>query len=254
VNTGAGKLVLGYLCLLILIHGVASAQVLMSDASGKQPGNLSMAGEGSPYPSAITGTSGGVLPPSRSEIIGEFMILALNLKNPASMHTVTKWTIPSVDVKVSGDPDEESRQCLAESIADINNLTGSVHLQIIEGGSPEIEMDFIPLEEFPRQIPGYVPNLEGYTRCEVVKGSLQECTVWLPTTGVDEELRCTILRHEMARGIGLMGLSDHPESILSQGSVADGYSTLDRDVIRLLYNPALRPGSTEETVEAYLAA
>ncbi len=112
MNTGTGKLFFGYLCLYLLIHSATAAQVPIS---GKQSDYLSVTVGGSSFESGMTGTSGGIiLTPSRSEILGEFMDLALDLENPASGHSVTKWARPSVSVQVSGDTDERSRHCLAE--------------------------------------------------------------------------------------------------------------------------------------------
>jgi len=85
-----------------------------------------------------------------------------------------------------------------------------------------------------------------------VKGLLQKCTIWVPATDVTDDLRCTIIRHELTHGIGLFGHSTHLESIMYQGTTATGYSSLDQEVIRLLYNTRIFPGFTEETVRDYL--
>jgi hypothetical protein len=225
----------------------------MADTPGNLPGSVSVTGEVAPLSPGITGTSGDVLLPSRSEVIDELVDLALDPGNPASRHTVTKWARPSVAVEVTGDPDGGTEECLAEVIADIRDLAGSLDLKIGGKANPEIKVNFIPLEEFPLRVPGSTSDSVGYTQCESRKGFLQSCTIWVPSSGVSERLRCTILRHEMTHGLGLLGHSEHAESILFQGTSADAYSPLDREVIRLLYNQALPTGFTEETVREYLS-
>jgi hypothetical protein len=253
VNTGTGKLFFGCLCLSLLVCGVSAAQVSLADISGKAPGYQSVTGEGASIPPGIPGISGNGLLPSRSEVLDEFVDLALDPKNPASSHMILKWAKPSIAVRVSGDPDKESRDCLAGSIAEIRNLTGQTDLKISPMEDPSIEVYFIPLEDFPRRVPGYISGSAGYTRCESRKGFLQKCTVWVPTTGFSDEMGCTILRHEMTHGMGLLGHSEHADSILFQGTTAKGYSPLDREVIRLLYNPALSPGFAEDMVRGYFS-
>jgi hypothetical protein len=254
LNTGTGKLLFSCLCICLLVQGVAAAQALIPDTTAESWGSQGITGAGVASPQAgTTGSSPEMLPPSRSEILDEFMDLALSAKNPASSHTVIKWARPTVGVKVSGDPDERYRDCLAGSIAAINNLSGSVILKAGEKEAPEIEVNFIPLEKFPLLVPGYTPGTAGYTLCESRKGFLQKCRIWVPTTGVDENFRCTILLHEMTHGMGLLGHSGHTASILSQGTGVDGYSPLDREVIRLLYNPALPAGITSDAIGGYLS-
>ena len=232
MDISKGKLFFGFLCLFLLIHSAAAAQV----------------------PPLMTEPSGGTIGiPSKAEILGEFMDLALDLKNPSSGHSVTKWARPSVSVKVVGDTDERSRYCLAEDIGEINNLTGSVNLRITSSEASDIDINFIPLEEFPLRVTGYSAGSEGDTSCVSQKGFLHKCSIWVPTTGVDEGTRCTILLHEITHAMGLFGHSEHGESILFQGTTARGYSPLDREVLRLLYNQALSPGFTEETVRGYFS-
>jgi hypothetical protein len=253
MNTGTKSLILAFLCCYMLIQGVTAAQVPLLNASGAPNLPLPNSDTGTSFRSDIPFPSGGIAPPSKSETMGEFMNIVLNLKDPGSWRTVNKWARPSVAVRVTGNPDEQSKQCLAEAITEINNLTGSVSLYTNDRVKPAIEMNFIPLKEFPRQIKGYVDGSEGYTSCESTKGLLQKCTIWVPTTDVTDDLRCTIILHELTHGIGVFGHSNHPESIMYQGTTETGYSLLDQEVIRLLYNSRVFPGSSEETVRAYLS-
>ncbi|MGA2933739.1 MAG: DUF2927 domain-containing protein [Methanomicrobiales archaeon] len=253
MNTGTKSLILAFFCCYLVIGSVTAARVQLLNASGAPNLPLPNSDTGTSLRPDIPSPSGGIAPPSKTEITGEFMTLALDLKDPGSSHTVNKWARPSVAVGVTGGPDEPSKECLAEAITEINNLTSSVSLYTNDREKPAIEMNFIPLKEFPRQIKGYVANSEGYTRCESTKGLLQKCTIWVPTTDVTDDLRCTIIRHELTHGIGLFGHSTHPESIMYQGTTATGYSLLDQEVIRLLYNTRIFPGSTEETVREYLS-
>lgn len=252
MNTGKKWFILAFLCFYLVVRSVTAAQVSLLNTSGESNLLVSHSDTGTSFRSDIPLPSRSIAPPSKSEIVEEFMDLALDLKDPGSWRTVNKWARPSVAVQVIGDPNERSKQCLAEAITGINNLTSSVTLHMSDREKPAIEVNFVPLKEFPRQIKGYVAGSEGYTRCESTKGLLQKCTIWVPTTGVTEDLRCTIIRHEIAHGMGLFGHSNHPESILYQGTTATGYSLLDLEVIRLVYNTRIFPGSTEGTVREYL--
>lgn len=253
MHTGTGRLFIGVCCLLILVQGVAASQMSPEAPAGGSPVLSSAPGEGGSLSSVSPAILRDSPAPSRAEIRDEFLDLALDLENPGARHTVTRWARPMVAVKISGDPGEESRDCLAESLAEIDQLTGQVGLQLSRKENPEIEIHFIPLGDFPARVPGYSEGSAGYTRCESRKGFLQKCSIWVPSTDVGEGLGCTILRHELLHGLGLPGHSNHSESILFQGTVAGDFSSLDRDVIRLLYNPALPPGFGEELVREYLA-
>lgn len=253
MNTGTKRFILAFLCFYLVIGGVTAARVQLTNASGAPYVLISDSATGTSLRSDIPSSSGGIAPVSKTEITGEFMTLALDLKDRGSLQKVTKWARPSVDVRVNGKPDEQSTQCLADAITDIDNLTSPVSLHLSDTGMPEIEMNFIPLEEFPHQIRGYVAGSEGYTSCKSTNGLLQNCNIWVPTTGVSDDLRCTIIRHEITHGLGLFGHSSHPESIMYQGTTAARYSPLDQEVIRLLYNSRVSPGSTEETVREYLS-
>jgi hypothetical protein len=254
MNTGKKRLILALLSFYLVIGGVTAAGVQVSNASNASYMISSDSSTGASLSSDIPlSLPESIASISKADLSGEFMTLALDLKDRGSLKKVTKWARASVAVKVTGKPDEQSMQCLADAVTEIDNLTGLVSLRVSESGTPGIEMNFIPLDEFSHQIRGYVAGSEGYTSCKSTSGLLQKCTIWVPTTGVSGDLRCTIIRHELTHGLGLFGHSNHPESIMYQGTTATDYSSLDRDVIRLLYNDRIFPGSSEETVRAYLS-
>jgi len=73
---------------------------------------------------------------------------------------------------------------------------------------------------------------------------ITDATVLVRTSGIAGPVRCHIIREELAQSMGLMrDADDYPDSVFyGRYSAPTRYSTLDKELIKLLYGGAIKPG------------
>jgi len=147
-------------------------------------------------------------------------------------------------IAVYGSPTPEDRAALNAVIEDLNELLSAVEVVVVEA-EPNVEMHFVPVDEFDELEPNYVPGNFGYVYVWWDgSGSIYSARILISTIGVTQEERAHLIREELTQGLGLLNDSWlYPDSIFHQGwTDTREYSAIDQQVIEMLYRPELAAG------------
>jgi hypothetical protein len=170
---------------------------------------------------------------------------------------VLKWVKNPVNIRIYGDPDEQSLTCLSSVIVDFNQLSNSTRLQIVDKGTGDIDIYFVPDSEFLRIEPNYVPGNWGFfwrwsnSGCEIYKARILISTKY-PTP----RQRCHLIREELTQSLGFAHDSARfRDSIFYRDwTETISYSEIDKKLIRMLYSSDIPLCATKNEVERYFAS
>ena len=183
-----------------------------------------------------------------------FRVIAGSSEFGGSEGVLHRWTA-DLRIAVFGDPTAADRGALAEVIDDLNEIIDTVDVAVVDS-DPNIEMHFVPVDEFAAIEPGYVEGNMGYVYIWWDgQGAVYSGRVLISTTGLTPDERAHLIREELTQGLGLLNDSwDYPESIFYQGwTDTTEYAPLDRLVIEMLYRPELSAGMGIDDAVAVLA-
>jgi hypothetical protein len=165
-----------------------------------------------------------------------------------------RWT-GDLRIAVYGDPTAQDRRTLDTVVTELNDLIGSIEIAVVETG-PNVEIHFVPVDDFPAIEPNYVEGNLGYVYIWWDgAGAIYRGRILISTTGVTPAQRAHLIREELTQSLGLLNDSWlYPESTFYQGwAETHQYTRLDRLVIEMLYRPELRVGMTIDEAVAVLA-
>lgn len=183
------------------------------------------------------------------EQIDYFEEIAFGAEYGDSVPNIVKW-VKDVRIKVIGQPTAEDRATLEQVIQELNELVQGIKI-ILNSDNYNVEMYFVPESEFSRYESNYRPVNYGFfwywwnNNYEITRGR-----VLISTTGMTQRQRNHIIREEVTQLLGMAQDSyQYPESIFYQGwTETINYADIDKAVIRMLYQPSIRPGMTQESV------
>ncbi|UJH69762.1 DUF2927 domain-containing protein [Ornithinimicrobium sp. INDO-MA30-4] len=181
--------------------------------------------------------------------------VALGSEFTDSPATVRKW-LTDVDIRLNGQPTDADLQTVDDVVADLNALTPSVHIQVVDT-DPDIEVYFVPLDEFQNYFPEYVDGNWGFFWFWFQgEGELYKADIAVRSDGIEQDLRSHLLREELTQSFGLaIDSGEHPNSIFySEYSEVQEFSELDETIIEMLYRPEIETGFTKEDIEATFSA
>ncbi|MDX2096633.1 MAG: DUF2927 domain-containing protein [Leptolyngbyaceae cyanobacterium bins.59] len=215
-------------------------------ASRSQP--ISPANNANPLATHIA-----ALTQSNDTDLNYFMEIALGSEfATSSQRRIRKWAGP-IRIKVTGTPTEQDRATLRAVIAELNRLidkpSSNVSLELSET-NPNMEIIFAPEPQFQSYEPSYRPVNMGFFWTQWNNHVITRARILISTTGVTQEERSHLIREELTQSLGLMQDSyADPESIFYQGWTATTrYTRQDEAIIRMLYNPAIKPGMTQSAI------
>lgn len=198
----------------------------------------------------------GVSPFSISEAVESyFMEVAMSSEWGDSGGVVRKWTGP-VRVGVLGNPTQDDMQTLRQVIGELNELITDEQVTIsLDDRNPNVVMRFIPEAQFRSVEPNYRPRNLGFFWLQWNNRGLSNARILISTTGVNQRERSHLIREELTQVMGLMSDSyTHADSIFYQRwTDVNAYAPIDRDVIRLLYQPSITYGMSRREVAAEIA-
>ncbi|MBP1631879.1 MAG: type 3 domain protein, partial [Acidobacteria bacterium] len=165
-----------------------------------------------------------------------------------------RWST-ELRLAVHGDPTGEDRAALAAVLDDLNGIIDTVEMTVVESG-PNIDMYFVPVEDFAVIEPNYVEGNMGYVYIWWdANAAIYSGRVLISTTGLTPDERAHLIREELTQGLGLLNDSWlYPESVFYQGwTTTREYAPIDRAVIEMLYRPELSAGMSIDDAAAVLA-
>jgi hypothetical protein len=221
-------------------------------------GTLPLAGCGSPavdcdtYLDPTQSTVSPVDPPAFGyRSVDYFGEIAFGAEYGGGSQVIHRWT-DDVKISIHGDPTDDDLATLCEVLREIDALVDTVDVSIV-GSGQNVNLYFAPQSDFRNIDPDYVAGNLGFfnTRWDGT-GSIYKATVLVATDVMTQAERNHIIREEVTQMLGLMRDSyTYPDSIFYQEwSEVQEYSDLDRDLIQILYLPAITPGMTPSEAAA----
>ncbi len=168
--------------------------------------------------------------------------------------TLHRW-LEDLRIAVYGSPTDRDRRALDAVVSDLNEIIDTVKLTQVQA-DPNVEIHFVPVDEFPAIEPNYVEGNLGYVYIWWdADEEIHRARILISTTGVTPSERAHLIREELTQSLGLLNDSWlYPDSIFYQGwTDTNRYTRLDRLVIEMLYRPEVSPGMTIEEAVSVLA-
>ncbi len=190
---------------------------------------------------------------TKEQAIDYFIDVAVT-DEEGNSRVVVKWTKLNVSLKVTGSPDSDSNSCVNSVISDINGLSSSMKLAKTDGAS-DIEVNFTTQADIQAKKGAAEPNSYGYMKySQNDDNSLKSAIAWIATdSGLASVYVCHIIRHEMTHTIGLRfnsGMYDY--SIFNVAAGTSDYISIDRELIKMMYNSGIGPGLNENQARDFL--
>jgi hypothetical protein len=178
--------------------------------------------------------------------IDYFAEIGLGAEFGSPSRLVRRWA-EGPRVRVNGAPTPEDRTTLDSVVSDIDGLTTTVDMAIVDT-LPTVELHFAPQSSFADILPSYVPGNVGFFTVWWDASQAIVQAVVLVSTDIDQTARNHIIREEVTQILGLMQDSyRYPESIFQQSwTLVDRYAPIDEDLIEMLYRPELPIGALPE--------
>lgn len=189
------------------------------------------------------------------EEIDYFLEIALGTEYGDVQPVIRKWR-QDLKIKLMGTPSDTDMKTLDDVLKELNGIIDGVSLWEVEG-QPNVEIHFLPEEEFSQIEPNYVPLNYGFFWVQWNgDGELTFTRILIATDElITQTVRSHLLREELTQSLGLMRDSNrYRDSIFYQGFTnTTSYSEIDKVVIEILYLDEIRTNMTEAEVRQVLS-
>lgn len=169
-----------------------------------------------------------------------------------SEEVVVKWVKPEVGIEKHGLFNQFLEDCLGDVIEDFNSLSLTTKLHVIEDGG-EIDMYLEPKEKFEELLPEYVPGNDGFGWMRWNQDyEITQAIILINSNDHSKDIeRCHLIREELTQVMGMAKDSyKYNDSIFyARWTTTLNYSQIDEEVIKIMYNPSIKPGMTRNDVE-----
>lgn len=205
-------------------------------------------------PTTDPGGQPSALPASRQEILDAFRAIAFNSEYGSPTNSIRKWSVP-IRAAIHGKPTEEDLAALNRAMDGLNGIDGFPGISV-EDTRQNMDIWFIPLDEMKDVIPGYVEGNWGFFSVSADGQGLSSATVAIATDVTKQNERNHLIFEEVLQSTGLMQDWDkYPDSIFySAWTTVQQPTGLDWQLLKLLYNPAIRHGMGEKEAMEIIAA
>ncbi len=190
---------------------------------------------------------------SDEEIANYFVEIAFGEEYSGDNTILCKWSSP-IYVDVYGTVTDADWAQMDALFAKLNSISGfpGIYYASDYGAYANLDVYYIPPSDFDNVIPMPSDNLWGFAQYYYSSGFIVSGTVLLPSEEANQWYRNSIICEELIQVLGLTQDSWlYPDSIFYQDSNDTQWPTeLDWTVVRLLYNPAMRPLMSKEQARA----
>lgn len=116
--------------------------------------------------------------------------------------------------------------------------------------NPNVEMYFVPAESFAQYNANAQPGQIGSAWMQVNNNVINGAEILIASNYLTNAERAHVIREELTQALGIMKDSWlYEDSIFYQGwTRTDRFSTLDQEVIRMLYDPQIEVGMSQQQV------
>lgn len=165
---------------------------------------------------------------------------------------IHKWDKPEITISVKGDPAEEHIKELNEVMDELSDLT-NINFKIVDK-NPDIRIYFINHSEFNKYITNKNTAEQNWGYFYLwwrSNNEIYRSNIYIAIDKGTIESQLHLIREELTQCMGLMNDSySYEDSIFYQGwGTVREYSGVDKTVIKLLYNPKIKPGMTKSRIQ-----
>lgn len=212
-------------------------------------------------PSSSTQTPNSQLSEFELDVISYFKDIALGIELSDASNVVRKWNT-DIKVFVSGTPSSGLTSELNLIISELNVLTSN-SLQIQTVATEEMSnfvVFFGDAKDYANQYPEVTSLVDANFGLFYVywNGSqeIYEGHMYVDVSRTNLSEQKHLLREELTQSLGLMNDSfEYDDSIFQQDfTTVNQFSRIDKELIRLLYNPQITVGSTASRVQTVLTS
>ena len=163
---------------------------------------------------------------------------------------IKKWMVP-IKLEIAGLPTPADLETVEAVTSELELLT-NLPIEFVKPNTGNMRIRFTPEENFKKFIPSYQTDNSGFfwLNWDETK-QITGAEILISTTGVTQKERSHLIREELTQAFGLPADSyKYPDSIFYQGwtDIAE-YSSLDKKLIKMLYNPKVKPGMNGSQLE-----
>jgi hypothetical protein len=191
-----------------------------------------------------------------AKTIEHFLNVAFRRERASSYH-IRKWS-ESLRIRVLGTPSEYDSNALSQAVSELSPLIAPLEMALTER-DPNVKVYFSHAAELPKYEASYVPGSEGTYWCWWSHvGEIDRCRIVIATDLTAESERSRTLRTFLLGVLGFMGSRPGrgDDSLLDKDRDPGPpeYSSLDRDLVRLLYRQEIYAGMSLRTARLVLIA
>jgi hypothetical protein len=192
-------------------------------------------------------------------VVSYFKDVALGFEFGGTTEVTRKWAVP-MRIFVGGDPSTELMNELNDIVDEINELTTDSFVMSITADTAQSNcyIFFGSGGDFAEVYPPATNHVAGNWGLFYVNfdggNNLYRAVIYIDIIRADGDEQKHLLREELTQSLGF-GKDSHkyPESIFqSEWTTTTEYADIDRDVIRLLYNPRMFVGLNRTQVDPVL--
>ena len=179
-----------------------------------------------------------------------FFEIAFGAEYGSSGSVLHKWA-SDIRIRVNGTPTNADLDTLNQIVAELNTLVSSISFSIVTD-NPNVDIYFTNVSQFPSIEPNYISGNVGFAWIWWdAAGDIFKGRILIALDGVNQQVRSHLIREELTQSAGLMKDSwRYQESVFYQGwTGTTAYAQIDRALIKLLYDPRLRSGMTQDQVK-----
>ncbi len=190
---------------------------------------------------------------SNNETIEYFYEIAFGSEYGSSLPLLHKWK-DDVRIKVNGTPTSADLDTLHQVANELSSLLNSISLITVDQNQ-NIDIYFTTLDQFPLILSSYVQGNMGFFNVWWdSSGYMYTAKILIASEGLSQQERSHLIREELTQSLGLMKDSNrYEDSIFFQGwTNTISYTSIDREIITLLYDNRLKPNMTKEQVKETL--
>ncbi len=197
----------------------------------------------------------------QTEVVSYFKAVALGFENGGSTEITRKWRSP-MRIFIYGSPSDQLIEKVEQTVEDINKLASDgFSVEIVDDANLSNcplffgkEADFV--EAFP-DAQGQIGTNLAIFNVWWNNNIINRARIFIDTERTNLTQQKSLILEEITQSLGLGKDSPrYPGSIFyetpTDGGFATEYSDLDRELVRLLYHPAMSVGLNERGVDVVL--
>ncbi len=160
---------------------------------------------------------------------------------------IRKWRSDIV-VRVEGTPTYEDRQSVTAMLNQLNQLQDQVTLKE-DLFDANLIIRFQPEETFHDINQNYEPVNLGYFWLRWIDNEIYAGNILIDSKATTQSQRDALIKEELTQAMGLMNVSStHADSVFNddQGKLVDDLAEIDRELVRMLYSPEIKPSMSPD--------